>query len=115
MAVKSREDLLNAITALAGDDPSDEFISLLEDIGDTYDDLTAKFTPELDDDGNPIDWKQRYEDNNREWKRRYVERFKGGASKNDDPGQHNPESDPAIFGNQHKVETLTYDNLFKEE
>lgn len=68
MAVKSKEEILEAIRAMLGEAPEDEGIAILEDIADTLGELEAK--PE-----DAEDWKARYEENDREWRKKYTDRF----------------------------------------
>lgn len=70
MAVRSKEEIMNAIRARIGEDTSDEAISLIEDISDTVDDLTGRIGE---------DWKAKYEENDASWRQRYTERFFGGG------------------------------------
>ena len=98
MAVKTKDELLNSIRAKIGDDQSDEAISLIEDISDTYDTLESKANP----DG--IDWKTKYEENDATWRQKYRDRFFNSDGENDDKDDKSDDSD---------VKPLTYENLFK--
>ena len=62
MAKLSKEELIEKVTTMAGESPSDEYISLIEDISDS-------FVDESDD------WKSKYEENDANWRKRYIERF----------------------------------------
>lgn len=64
MAKKSFSDLRAQVQAFLGEAPSDEGLTLLEDINDTL------------ADGE--DWRTRYEDNDRNWRARYAKRFSDG-------------------------------------
>lgn len=67
MAVKTKDELLDSIKTLLADDASDESIALLEDISDTFDEQKTKTDAE--------DWKKKYEENDREWRQKYRDRF----------------------------------------
>ena len=67
MAIKTKEELFDSIKGLLADDTSDASISLLEDVSDTLEDLTSRTDTE--------NWKQKYEDNDKEWRKRYRDRF----------------------------------------
>lgn len=67
MAVKTREEILDAIRTRVGEQTDDETISFLEDVSDTLTDLETK--------ANGEDWKTKYEENDRDWRKRYTERF----------------------------------------
>ena len=62
MAKLKKEELIEKVTAMAGENPSDEYISLIEDMSDS-------FVDESDD------WKSKYEENDANWRKRYIERF----------------------------------------
>ena len=69
MAIKSKEEILEQINARIGEDNSDEAIALIEDITDTLDDFETRAN------GDGVDWKSRYEENDEEWRNKYKERF----------------------------------------
>ena len=96
MAVKSKEELLNQINSIVGEN-SDDAISLIEDISDTIDDYETKVT------GDGVDWKTKYEENDRSWRDKYTSRF---FDKEDDD-INNPKS-PA-------PKKYNYDDLFSEK
>ena len=70
MAVKSKEELLNSIREVIGEDSSDASLNLIEDFSDTYADLEEKAK---------IDYKEKYE----EMRTRYKERFFQSEAKED--------------------------------
>ena len=69
MAVRSREEILETVRAIVGEQTDDETISFIEDISDTLNDLETKAK------GDGTDWKARYEENDAEWRKKYTERF----------------------------------------
>lgn len=69
MAVKTREELLNAIKARIGEQTDDDTISFIEDVSDTLSDLETKAK------GDGEDWKTKFEENDKDWRKRYTERF----------------------------------------
>lgn len=85
MAVKTREEILEAVRARVGEQTDDETISFLEDVSDTLTDLETR------SNGDGEDWKSRFEENDKEWRRRYTERFfSTDPISNPEPNQ-NPE------------------------
>jgi len=52
-----------------GEDNSDESIAFIENLTDTYNDLQEKAN------GDGIDWKAKYEENDASWKQKYKDRF----------------------------------------
>ena len=89
MAIKTQEELLNSIRDLLPDNTSDEAISLLEDVTDTL----GSFSNANKDNE---DWKKKYEENDKEWRQKYRDRFFNTGS-NDDGKPDNkfdPEPEP---------------------
>ena len=64
MAIRSKEEILEAVKKYIADDVSDEAIGFIEDLTDT-----------LDDREDPEEWKRKYEENDADWRRRYKDRF----------------------------------------
>lgn len=100
MSVVSKESLLERIRDLtAGENSeSDESISLLEDLSDTFEDLSSQVL-------QAGDYKKKYEENDAEWRKRYHDRFfsmeEETTSKEDDKDDD--------------VEKKTFESLFKED
>lgn len=61
MARRTREELVAAFCTYAGDRNDDETIALMEDISDSF--------------GDGEDWQAKYEENDRQWRERYLSRF----------------------------------------
>ena len=57
MAVKNKDEILEAIKTRVGDSTDDETISFLEDVSDTLTDLETRAS------GDGEDWKTKYEEN----------------------------------------------------
>lgn len=96
--IKTKDEIIEKISAVIGEDNSEAAISLLEDVTDTLDDYEAKTK-------DSTDWKQKYEDNDNEWRQKYRERF---LEKSDDSVAEDEIEDD-------EPEALTYDALFVEE
>lgn len=94
MAVLSFDELITKIKAKIGDDTSDESIELLEDVSDTFN---------ANNDGE--NWKTKYEENDKEWRKKYIERFSGSGSDDDDDDNDDDDEE----------EKTTFEELFKEE
>ena len=73
MSVLSKEEYLNKLQEKFGNDSSDESISFVEDMVDTYSDLEKRT------EGDGVDWHQKYNDLDAYWKKRYRTRFFSGA------------------------------------
>lgn len=92
MSIKSIDEILNAVKERIGDDTSDSAISFVEDISDTFNSLSEQ-----------ENWKQKYEQNDSEWRKRYRDRFLSGESSSDDDDSGDVN------------EPLTYEKLFNME
>lgn len=93
MAIRTREEILDAVRTRIGDDTSDDALAFIEDMQDTLNNY---------ENNNETDWKKKYEDNDKEWRTKYRDRFfRGGVEEEDDV------PDPA-------PKRLTFDDLFKE-
>lgn len=72
MAIVSKEDLLSRLTAFIGEDQNDDAITLVEDMTDTFNDFDNKTKDETK-------WKQKYEENDKAWRQKYIDRFNKGV------------------------------------
>ena len=100
MAIRTKDELMEIVRARIGNDQSDDAISLVEDISDTYDDMQSKAN------GDGTDWKSRYEENDAQWRQRYRDRFFNSEKSNDTIDKQNVDRED---------KPLTYEDLFKEE
>lgn len=103
MAVRSKEDLLSIIKDRIGESTTDEDISLIEDINDTYNDLETRVS-------EAGDWKAKYEENDASWRTKYKERFFKAEVKEN--AEISDEYDKADDGTH---EALKYEDLFTTE
>ena len=91
--IRTLEELLSDV----GEGTDDNTLALLENIRDTYNDLSSKAS-------DPENWKQRYEDNDKEWREKYRNAFMNPPLPNDPPdSEHEP------------PKSLRFEDLFKEE
>ena len=103
MAVKSKEEIMNSIKERLGDDTTDEALSFLEDIKDTFDDLETKSS-------NQTNWEQKYKDNDAEWRKKYKERFFNSDNNDDNNGANNNH-----FEDEEDEAPKTFEDLFTKE
>lgn len=68
MAVKTMEEILESLKGMIGEEPTDEDIAMLEDITDTFKDFEEKTS-------DVTNWKNKYEENDKEWRKKYLDRF----------------------------------------
>lgn len=90
--IKSKDDILTALNEKFGEETSDDLLSLLEDITDTFDDLEARSS-------DTTNWKQKFEENDAEWRQKYRDRFFNSNDDEDDEDDDKP--------------ILTFEDLFK--
>lgn len=96
MAVRTTQEIIDALKESFGESPDDTQLAMLEDVSDTFNDLNEKSVE---------DWKTRYEENDKAWRKRYTDRFSGKDDTEPDP----IELDHGL------PKPLTYESLFKTE
>ena len=93
MAVKTRDEIMEAIRKRVGEDTSDEAISLLEDVTDTLEDYETKVA-------DKTDWKTKYDEMDASWRKKYMDRFSGKTGeevKEEQEEQIKDDSEPRTF------------------
>lgn len=96
MAVRKIQEIIDALKESFGESPDDTQLAMLEDVSDTFTDLNEK---------SGEDWKTRYEENDKAWRKRYTDRFSG---------KDDPELNPIELDHD-SPKPLTYESLFKTE
>ena len=99
MAMLDREKFFERIKERLGEDDSDEALSFLEDVTDTYDDLERRAA------GDGEDWKGKYEALDGEWRKRYRERFFGTREEVKEEQEEDVKDDGKV---------RSFDTLFEE-
>lgn len=104
MAVRTRDEILAAIRSRLGDDTSDEALTIIEDIDDTFKDYEARIGE---------DWRGKYDELDAQWRKRYRDRF---FQKPDD-GETTPEDvkDDNEEDLKEESEVKDFDDLFTEK
>lgn len=97
MAIRTKEEILNAIKDKVED--TDSLVEIFEDISDTFDDFEKK---------DMEDWKAKYEENDKMWKEKYINRFLNNEV---EENIEDTTSEEVV----EEVEPKTYDDLFKAE
>lgn len=105
MAVRTREELLKIVRDYVKDNTDDATLQLLEDVDDTFKDFADKQKDETD-------WKAKFEENDKEWRTKYKERFMSGGD--DDKKDVNPTLDDEKK-EEDEDEKETFNDLFSEE
>ena len=94
MAKLSKDELIEKVKKYVGDRTDDETIEIIEDISDSIDSSDAD------------EWKQKFEENDKMWRDKYISRF--FDKKEDDPDTPNEHE-------EEEKEYTSYADLFEEE
>lgn len=94
MAKLSKDDLIEKVRKYVGDRTDDETIEIIEDISDSIDSSDAD------------EWKQKFEDNDKMWRDKYISRF---VEKKED------ELDTPTEHEEEEKEYNSFEDLFEEE
>lgn len=97
MPILDRETFFNRVHERIGNDTSDEAISFLEDMTDTYNDMEKKSK------GSGEDWEKKYRELDESWKAKYRHRFM-----NTDGGEYYPDKKEE----EKEVKEVTIEDLF---
>lgn len=103
MAKLTKDQILERVKNLIGEDTSDEALQFIEDVSDTINDYEAKTK-------NTDEWEKKYKENDEQWRKKYKERFFNGPVAEEEPAQESPD----LVENE-SLKNLKYENLFKEE
>lgn len=94
MAKLSKDELIEKVKKYVGDRTDDETIEIIEDISDSIDSSDAD------------EWKQKYEENDKMWRDKYISRFlEKKEDELDTPTEHEEE----------EKEYNSFEDLFEEE
>lgn len=94
MAKLSKDELIEKVKKYVGDRTDDETIEIIEDISDSVDSSDAD------------EWKQKYEDNDKMWRDKYISRF---VDKKED------ELDTPTEHEEEEKEYSSFEDLFEKE
>ena len=103
MAVLNKEEFLSRLQERIGEDTSDEAMTFIEDMTDTFNDMETRSNGQSDEE-----WKTKYEELDKSWREKYKARF------------FNSETTPAdVKGEQEddvkeEKKKKTYADLFEE-
>ena len=103
MAILSREDYLERLNTLVGEDNTDEALQIIEDFTDTFDNLGTQ-----NDNNDNENWKQKYEELDATWRQKYRDRFMNSQTTEEDIIEEQ-EDNVELDG-----EMREYDELFEE-
>lgn len=103
MAKRSKNELLEQVKAIIGDDTSDNALNLLSDISDTIDEY------EKGTNGDGEDWKKKYEENDAQWRQKYKDRFFNKEVQEED------KNDPRIDDTIPQEKKTKFEDLFERK
>lgn len=106
MAVLTLEELTQLISDKFGETPDDDAISIIENVTDTFNDLSGKVNTEWLNEKAKLE--QAVIDKDNEWRKKYTERFLTGNSSHDSENEYDYEND-----DKSKESEITIDDLFK--
>lgn len=103
MAVLSKEDFMQRVLERIGEDSSDEALSFVEDMSDTYNDMETRTNGV-----NEEEWQKKLDDLDASWRDKYKARFFEGQTT---PQEVKEEQTEDI---KDDGESVTFDDLFEE-
>lgn len=104
MAVVSKNDFMERIKTIVGEDTSDSAMSFIEDMTDTYNDLESRAG-----NSNSDEWQKKYDALDAEWRAKYKARFFDGVGTTPEEVKKEQTDDVKDDG-----EVVDFDDLFKE-
>lgn len=102
MAILNRDEFFESLNTFIGDRNDNDSIQFMENMSDTYEDLSTKAN------GDGEDWKQKYIENDKMWKERYKNRFFSGNTGNSENLGY-PEE------NEEEKKPISIDDLFEKK
>lgn len=103
MAVLSKEEFMNRLQERIGEDTSDEAMTFIEDMTDTFNDMETRSSG-----NNDSEWKQKYDELDKSWRKKYKDRFFNSET---NPADVKEEQEEDIIDD---TEEKTYADLFEE-
>lgn len=104
MATLGRKEFFETLNKLIGDNSSDETITALENLTDTFNDFENRTS-------DSTDWEKRYNENDKMWREKYRARFFDSETKDDPTDIPEVEKkDPE----QERAESISINDLFSD-
>lgn len=102
---KTKEELIEEFKTIAGENvTSDESIAFLENLSDS---MEVEEAP-----ADEVDWKEKYDELDMEWRKKYIERFSEGA---EGETEETEETEETKETEEERAESIGYDDLFEEK
>ena len=110
MAVLSKESYFEAIRNRVGDDTSDEAVSFIEDMTDTFNDLENNSSK-----SEVEEWERKYNELDKSWREKYTARFFDNQNTNSSNDTSASEvKDEQTEDVKSDGEKISFDDLFEE-
>ena len=103
MAVLNKEEFLSRLQERIGEDTSDEAMSFIEDMTDTFNDMETRSNGQSDEE-----WKTKYEELDKAWREKYKARLLNSETT---PADVKEEQEDDV---KDYAEEKTYADLFEE-
>ena len=101
MSILNREDFFAKLHDHMGTSSSDEDIEFMEDMTDTYNELSRQA------EDNGADWQRKYNELDKAWREKYRHRFFNSPSIN------NPNQDSSVIEQSERAEKISLSDIFK--
>lgn len=82
MPMLNKEQYLDALKKLTGDDTSDETLTLIADMTETYDTLSVPASDNYREQAE--EWERKYNENDQNWRKKYRDAFFNKPSDDDE-------------------------------
>lgn len=105
MAILNREEFFSSIQNRVGADTSDDAITFIENLTDTYNSLEKQAR------GDGVNWEQKYHELDESWKKKYSHRFFSGGCADYVPDNNTRDDDGE---DDYNPESINFNNLFEE-
>lgn len=96
--IKSKDEILESLKVRVGEEADDETLSFIEDITDTMNDMESRAS-------DNTNWKNKYEENDKEWRQKYRDRFF-------ESGTESAEEEQKMFEPEPEPKKLRFEDLF---
>ena len=107
MAVLNKDEFFSRLNERMGTDTSEETISFIEDMTDTYNHLESAAN------GDGVNWEEKYNELDKSWREKYRHRFFSGGPTS--PNQLGDFDEVEKEKEYEKAENIKIDDLFKED
>ena len=92
MEIMKLDELMKLVTDKFGETPDDDALTIIENISDTFNDLSGKVSDDWQKEKARLE--QAVIDKDNEWRKKYTERFVTGRDAEGFENKHTPENEP---------------------